>query len=333
MLLLDVDRFKYVNDSYGHRVGDQVIATVGDRLRALVNETTTVGRLGGDEFLIVIDGAEGAGTAAAQRILQLFERPVHLESRTIQVTVSIGGAHFPRDGETADALISHADVALYAAKTDGRDTVQMYQASWQALSLDRVAREAQLKESLRQRTEFFGSFQPQWDAQSGQLTGAEVLARWLRPDEGFIPPSEFIPLAEETGLIIPLTEQILKQAAELLQQTPAASWRVSVNISPLYLRRRNIVADLQALSAQYNVPLQRGEIELVESAITEYETTVAQTLEACAALGIAVALDDFGTGLSSLARLQNLPLNFLKIDQTFVRGIGSPGARRSCTPS
>ena len=323
LLVLDIDRFKYVNDTYGHRVGDQVIATVGDRLRLLVNNVVTVGRLGGDEFLAIIDGAEDIGTVVARRILDLFQHPVRLSNRTIRVTVSIGGAHFSRDGATADELMSRADVALYAAKTNGRDTVEMYQTAWQVPSQDRVAREAQLQHALLHRQDFFAVFQPLWDARSGQLVGAEALARWRHPVEGFIPPSEFVPLAEETGLIVPLTEQILEQAALLLQRTPTETWRVSVNISPLYLRRRNIVQDLQTLSARYQVPLQRWEIELVESTILEYAATITETLHACAELGITIALDDFGTGLSSLARLQNLPLDFLKMDQTFVQGIGS----------
>ena len=324
LFVLDIDRFKQINDAYGHRVGDRVIATVGDRLRALGQAGMTVGRLGDDEFLIVVDGCNGTDGASGQRIGALFQSPIQIDDRTIRVTVSIGGVCFPAHGETADLLLSRADLALSAAKRDGRDTVQMYQATWPAHPRDRVARETQLQQAFSRPGEFFAAFQPRWEVSSGGLAGAEALARWHRPEDGWLPPSEFIPLAEDTGLIIPLTTHMLDQAAQLLQQTAGASWRVSVNLSPLYFRRRRVVDDVRSLAARYQVPLTRFEIELVESTIAEYDARMAQTLADCAALGITVALDDFGTGLSSLARLQSLPLDFLKIDQTFVRGIGSP---------
>ena len=326
VLFLDLDRFKNINDSLGHPVGDELLEALARRLSERLREDDTLGRLGGDEFLLLLEHLERPEDAAgvAQTLLQLLEQPFLLPSGPeLYVGASIGISLYPDDGGSVIELIKHADVALYQAKEQGRNTYRFYTPTLTAAANERLALDARLRRALV-NGEFVLHYQPQFESQSGRLIGCEALVRWLSPDEGMISPARFIPLAEETGLIVPLGEWVLYAAC-----TQGKAWldagrpdlTMAVNLSGRQLQQPDLAQRIADILAQTGLPGDRLKLELTESMIMGSGDQTLNLLHAIKALGPRLSIDDFGTGYSSLAYLKRFPIDELKIDQSFVRDI------------
>jgi len=326
VLFLDLDRFKNVNDSLGHPVGDELLEALARRLSERLREGDTLGRLGGDEFLVVLENLEHPEDAAAvaQTLIQLLERPFTLPSgHEVYVGASIGISLYPNDGASVTELIKYADVAMYQAKEQGRNTTRFYTPTLTVAANERLDMEARLRRALA-KGEFVLHYQPQLATQSGALIGCEALVRWNSPEEGMISPARFIPLAEETGLIVPLGEWVLRTAC-----TQAKTWLdagmppllMSVNLSGRQLQQRDVVQRVAAILEETGLPADHLKLELTESMIMGHGEQAVELLHALKALGLYLSIDDFGTGYSSLAYLKRFPIDELKIDQGFVRDI------------
>ena len=336
ILFIDLDGFKGINDTMGHNTGDLILQWAADRLqheirpydvvsRPVADETEVeLARLGGDEFTALIGNIEHVEDAlkVAHRIRELMHRPFVLEGREVVLTASIGIAVYPEDGVDAASLLKHADSAMYHAKDMGRDNCQFYSGSL----TERAQRRLNLESSLRQaliRNEFRLVYQPQYDLASGSINSIEALIRWDHPEQGPISPIDFIPLAEENGLIIPIGEWVLRTAC-----TDAARWqrlghnlRVAVNLSPMQFRHPNLVGSVLDILAQTGLAPSLLELEITEGTVMEDNGATLATLNALHRHGLQIALDDFGTGYSSLNYLKRMPLNNLKVDQSFVKGL------------
>ncbi|MCZ4304481.1 EAL domain-containing protein [Zoogloeaceae bacterium G21618-S1] len=325
VLFLDLDRFKHINDSLGHPVGDALLETVAQRLKHAVRQSDTVGRLGGDEFLILLEAVEDQHTPAtvANKIQHALAAPLKLGEQELVVTSSIGISLFPNDGDDAETLIKNADAAMYQAKRGGRSTYAFYSPEFTLTSTQWLSLESALRRALP-REEFYLDYQPQVDLNDGHLVGAEALLRWRHPERGLISPAEFIPLAEETGLIIDIGEWVLNEACRQLR-----SWRdrelnpprVAINISSVQISRGDLLATVRKALTTHGVSAHQLELEITENCIMEHADKSMPILHALRELGINLAIDDFGTGYSSLAYLRQLPINTLKIDQSFIAGI------------
>ncbi|MDO9227873.1 MAG: EAL domain-containing protein [Pseudomonadota bacterium] len=326
VLFLDLDRFKNVNDSLGHPVGDELLEALARRLSERLREDDTLGRLGGDEFLVLLENLGRAEEAAgvAQTLLQLLDQPFSLPSgHEVYVGASIGISLYPGDGATVTELIKNADVAMFQSKEQGRNTASFYTPTLTVAANERLGMESRLRRALV-NGEFVLHYQPQLDAQSGALIGCEALVRWNSPDEGMISPLRFIPLAEETGLIVPLGEWVLRTAC-----AQAKAWRdagmppllMAVNLSGRQLQQRDIVLRVAAVLEETGLPADHLKLELTESMIMGRGEQAVELLHALKALGLFLSIDDFGTGYSSLAYLKRFPIDELKIDQGFVRDI------------
>ncbi len=326
VLFLDLDRFKDVNDSLGHPVGDELLEALARRLGERLREDDTLGRLGGDEFLVLLENLERPEDAAgvAKTLLQLLEQPFSLPSgHEVYVGASIGISLYPDDGLNVTELIKNADVAMYQAKEQGRNTASFYTPSLTVAANERLDMEARLRRALA-KGEFVLHYQPQLATQSGVLIGCEALVRWNSPEEGMISPLRFIPLAEATGLIVPLGEWVLRTAC-----AQAKAWLdagmppllMSVNLSGRQLQQRDIVQRVAAILEETGLPADRLKLELTESMIMGRGEQAVELLHALKALGLYLSIDDFGTGYSSLAYLKRFPIDELKIDQGFVRDI------------
>ena len=329
LLLCDLDRFKGVNDAHGHPVGDHLLQHVAVRLRATAAAAgSTVARLGGDEFALVVppDAAVPPGpsseTAAqlARRVIAALEQPFVLPNGSVaQIGVSIGIA-LARDSD-ADALVRRADAALYRAKADGRSRFHFFNPNLDAAIQTRALLEGELRQAIAQGA-LQPHFQPLADLATGRLIGFEMLARWPHPARGTIPPSEFIPIAEEAGLVGPMTEGLLRRACRAAAAWPSDTF-VACNLSPLQLRDCGLPATVQAILDETGLPAHRLELEITESALVGDIDLARSLLGKLKALGVRLALDDFGTGYSSLRHLQLLPIDKLKIDASFVRAAGN----------
>ena len=337
-LFLDLDRFKRINDTLGHSVGDQLLASVARRLQHSVRETDTVSRqtaesdtatlvarFGGDEFVLVLPEFVRDVDAArvAKRILDSLLEPVHLEGHEVLVSGSIGISLFPDDGDDVETLLRNADTAMYHAKESGRGRYQFYTESMNAVAFQRLSMENSLRKAL-DRSEFELHYQPQVDVATGRIVGAEALIRWKHPDLGLIPPNEFIPVAEETGLIIPIGDWVLRSASRQAQAWEGAGrgpLRIAVNVSGHQFWQKNFILTVADALAEVGLPARALEIEITESVLMrQCEETVA-TLDELKTMGIKIAIDDFGTGYSSLAYLRRFPVDTLKVDRCFIRGI------------
>ncbi|MBO0758840.1 MAG: EAL domain-containing protein, partial [Bradyrhizobiaceae bacterium] len=324
---LDLDHFKSINDTLGHTIGDELLKMVAARLRGCVRDTDTVARLGGDEFAIVQIGLRDIKDAAdlAQRILDVFKDPIEPRGHHVVADVSIGIAVAPHDGVNSDQLLKNADLALYGAKADGRGTYRFFESEMDVRMKLRHSMEIDLRHAIA-KSEFELHYQPQINALSNRICGCEALLRWRHRDRGLIAPSEFIPVAEETGLIVPLGEWAVRQAC-----VDAAMWpadvKVAVNISPAQLMNPNLVPVVVNALAASGMPASRLEFEITEAVLLQNNEKTIATLHQLRLLGARIALDDFGTGYSSLSYLRRFPFDKIKIDRSFIEDVsGEEGA-------
>ncbi|CCV12675.1 EAL domain-containing protein [Mesorhizobium sp. STM 4661] len=322
ILSLDLDRFKAVNDTWGHPAGDWLLKCVAERLqRSLRNETDVVARFGGDEFVIIQFNPKGASDAEklAKRIVDIVGKPFRDKSRDMHVGISLGIALFPNDGTDADTLLKNADMALYRAKSEGRNVYRFFEPGMDAMVRARRALETDLEAALPRR-EFELDFQPIMNIASSDIVGSEALMRWYSPTRGRVPPDDFIPVAEEIGLIVPLGEWALRKAC-----TVAAGWphglRIAVNVSAAQIKSGTFARSVISALAFSGVPASRLELEITETVLMDESDTVLKTLRQLRELGIRIALDDFGIGYSSLGYLRRFPVDKIKIDRSFIRDI------------
>lgn len=325
LLYVDLDRFKTVNDTLGHGTGDALLRGVSTRLVAAVREGDTVSRLGGDEFAIVLGNLHHGEDAAlvAEKLIGIMKQPFVVEGRELYLTASVGISLFPDDTEDMDALFRNADIAMYLAKEHGKNTFRFYSAELNAHSLERMELENCLRQAL-DKDELFLEYQPQAHAGTGEVFGVEALVRWKCGRFGLVRPDRFIPLAEETGLIVPMGEWILRTACREFQ-----AWReqwgglesLSVNLSAVQLRQPGLLVMVAGILAETG--MERGSLilEITESALVSNPEEAITTLKSLAELGVGVSIDDFGTGYSSLSYLKRLPVSELKIDRSFVDGL------------
>ena len=330
--MLDLDHFKYVNDSFGHSFGDRLLKAIAQRLAAALRDGDTVARIGGDEFIVVLTDLprRDDALAALERLRSCFAAPFAIDERETHASVSIGLSVFPDDEsatEDIEALLSNADVAMYQAKERGRNTFQFYTREMGVRAVRRVETEAALRRAI-ERGEFILHFQPQVDLRDGRIVGAEALVRWNDPARGMVAPAEFIPVAEETGLIVPVGEWVLAEACRA-----AAAWategfgalRVSVNVSARQFRSADLARTIRQVLQRTGLEPAGLELELTESLIMENAAAFISTLRELRDIGIGLSIDDFGTGYSSLSYLKQFPVDKLKIDQSFVHDIpGDP---------
>jgi diguanylate cyclase (GGDEF)-like protein/PAS domain S-box-containing protein len=318
VLCLDLDHFKDINDSLGHPIGDALLKEVGRRLKATVGESDTVARLGGDEFAVVQIGRseETAARSLAGRLVEVISAPYEIDDHQIVIGVSIGISLSPQDGSNPDELLKNADLALYRAKADGRGTYRFFETGMDARAQARRLLEMDLRAAV-QRDEFEAYYQPIRDVASGRVVAFEALLRWNHPQRGLIAPLNFIPLAEETGLIIQLGEFVLRSAC-----ADAATWPddvdVAVNLSPVQFKNPNLIASVTAALAASGLDARRLELEITESVLLQNSEATLTTLHELRAMGVRISLDDFGTGYSSLSYLRSFPFDKIKIDRSFV---------------
>jgi diguanylate cyclase (GGDEF)-like protein/PAS domain S-box-containing protein len=324
LLFIDLDHFKRVNDSLGHVAGDLLLQTLSQRLVSLLRSSDIVGRFGGDEFVALLPGAlpQAQVEEVASKLLAALGEPVLLEGRQISVTPSVGIALYPQHAANAADLVKHADAAMYEAKRQGRATHRCYDPLFSQRALAALELETQLTQAIAQQ-QFVLHYQPQVRASDGALVGCEALIRWRHPTRGLVEPDRFIPLAEEQRLIVPIGDWVLREATQA-----ARRWRdagrelpVSVNLSLLQLREPGFVEGLKAALADAGVPGRLLEVEITERMLMDDVDAVRATLNQLRAMGVRVAIDDFGTGYSSLGSLNQFPIDRIKIDRSFVRGL------------
>jgi diguanylate cyclase (GGDEF)-like protein len=325
VLVLDLDRFKFFNDSLGHQAGDELLNRVAARLRGLVDEIDTIARVGGDEFVILLSSVteRGAIDRVARNISNTLQEPLRIDSVDLHVSSSIGIAMFPADGSTAEKLITHADAAMYCAKQRGRNNVQFFAAGMDTGTRERVQLESDLHSALK-NAEFELQYQPKVDTDTDRFSSAEALIRWRHPRRGVVMPEEFIPLAEESGLMAPIGEWVLREACRQCRQWQREGlpgMRVAVNVSATQFRQGNLLAIIQSAVNDAGLDPRFLEIELTESAVMTNPEESADILEQLNAMGVLVSVDDFGTGYSSMSYLRRFPIDNLKIDRGFVKDL------------
>jgi len=325
VLFLDLDRFKGINETLGHSAGDKLLKTIAKRLRACVRETDTLARIGGDEFSIVLMGVANEETIAAitKKILALISEPISIDGHEIYTSGSVGIAVYPMDGEDCHTLLKHADQAMYQAKERDGNNFQFFSSEMNIKVLERMMLENSMRKAL-EREDFFLMYQPQVNTRTGEIIGMEALVRWRHPDMGVIVPDKFIYLAEETGLIIPLGEWVLRTAcyqAKAWQQQGFPPMRMAVNLSAKQFGQKNLDETIAAILLESGLDADRLELEITESTIMKNPDSNTRMLHKLKGMGISLAIDDFGTGYSSLSYLKHFPINRLKIDRMFVRDI------------
>ncbi len=327
LVLLDLDRFKLINDSLGHRVGDQLLKEVARRLRSVVRNIDTVARLGGDEFAVIInaEGGRDAAQRAATRILEVMQPAAKIAGSELHTSASIGIALYPQDGPTVEILVAHADAAMYCAKQRGRKNYQFFTADMDAATQSKVKLETELHTALElQQLELH--YQPKVNTTTGVVHGAEALLRWRHPERGYVPPSEFIPWAEECGLIGPIGKWVIGEAcrqARAWQVAGLPPLRVAVNLSPAQFRDDDLVEIIGNALDKAGLEARYLEVELTESAVMSDPEGSIEVLERLSQMGVLVSVDDFGTGYSSMSYLRRFPIDKLKIDRSFINEVVS----------
>jgi len=329
VLFLDLDRFKLINDSYGHDVGDELLRAVAARLVGCLRDEDTVARLGGDEFVVLLEDLPGGDAAAtiAGKVAGRLAEPLMIGGRELPVAASIGIALYPRDGRDAQDLLKNADTAMYRAKEAGRGGFCFFAGEMNAHALRRLTLENELRRAL-DGGELEVFYQPQVTMDSGRLIGAEALVRWRHPLRGLVSPIDFIPVAEETGLIVALGEQVLRIACRQIadwQRRGLPPLTVAVNLSPRQFRQADLVTVIAAIIAETGVDPARLELEITESAAMQNADSTVAALQRLRAMGVSLAIDDFGTGYSSLSYLKRFPIDKLKIDRSFILGVPADG--------
>jgi len=346
LMYIDLDNFKHINDTLGHGIGDEVLVTASDRLRKTLRTDESrcsdelgiarvgnLGRLGGDEFMVVLPELRNSADAAgvAERLIGALQEPMQLSQHTIVITPSIGIAIAPTDGTDMESLLRHADLAMYFAKRRSPGSYAFFDVSMNEGALQRYTIEGKLRGAL-ERGELTLHYQPQIKLSTGEITGMEALLRWTHPELGVVPPSEFIPIAEATGLIVPIGEWVLRtacrQAREWAEQGLSVP-RIAVNVSNQQFALPNFATQVGAILAETGLAPTLLELEFTESLIMPEETRAARLLEELHAIGVSIAIDDFGTGYSNFQRLHHLSIDRLKMDRSFVRGLGSDPDHRA----
>ncbi|HTD74853.1 MAG TPA: EAL domain-containing protein [Steroidobacteraceae bacterium] len=325
VLFVDVDRFKHVNDSLGHLIGDKLLQSIAQRLVASVRGADTISRQGGDEFVILLPTVAHAADAAlsAQKILSVAQIPYRVDEHDLQITLSVGISIYPDDGADAETLVKNADIAMLAAKDSGRNNYQFFRAAMNERALERQSIEGSLRHAL-DRNEFVMHYQPKFDLVTETLTGAEALIRWHRPQFGYALPKDFIPIAEQSGYIVPIGRWVLREACRQRRSWNDSSLTpvpVAVNISAVELRSTHFVDHVRAILEETGLEPRYLEFELTETSFMQDPQSTISVLRALKDIGIRLTLDDFGTGYSSLSYLKRFPIDALKIDESFVKGL------------
>jgi diguanylate cyclase (GGDEF)-like protein len=325
VLFLDLDGFKRINDSLGHPIGDKLLKSVGARLVNCVRRADTVSRQGGDEFVVLLSEVERPEDAAimARKLLSAVAEAHPIDRHDLHITTSIGVSVYPEDGQDAETLIKSADTAMYQVKDNGRQSYQFFTPAMNARAVERQLIEEGLRRAL-ERQEFELHYQPKIDLETGKITGAEALLRWTHPIRGPISPAEFIPVAEDCGLIVPIGNWVLRVAC-----AQASAWldaclplgSIAVNVSSMQFQQENFAETVFAIAEETGLDLRSLELELTESVLMKLTSSTIPTLDRLRARGVQLAIDDFGTGYSSLSYLRKIPIDALKIDQSFVRQI------------
>jgi diguanylate cyclase (GGDEF)-like protein len=325
VLVLDLDRFKLINDSLGHGVGDQLLCHVAQKLKGVLRATDTVARAGGDEFMLILEDIEDRDGVAlvAQKLVAAVGESCILAATELHTSPSIGISLFPVDGETAEVLLAHADEAMYAAKKRGRRTYQFFELGMEVFSHHRLQLENELRRAVAQG-QFELHYQPKVDIVSGTMKSVEALLRWRHPERGLVAPGEFIPLAEETGLILPIGRWVLREACRQAREWQVEGLpflRVAVNLSPVQFRQPGFLAVIRAALDDHDLEPRYLEIEVTESTVMSHAEGSIETLEELSRMGVIVAIDDFGTGYSSMSYLRRFPIDKLKIDRSFIHDL------------
>ncbi|HZW60247.1 MAG TPA: EAL domain-containing protein, partial [Woeseiaceae bacterium] len=329
LLYIDVDHFKEINDTFGHLAGDTTLETVAERLRNALPDETVVGRLAGDEFAVIVDRIDAHSDAAseldalARKLLDRLADPFYVQGHEVFMTASMGIACYPGDAPNVIDLIRNADAALYHAKKAGGNVFSYYRPEMNEAAVERLMTKSKLKRAF-ERDELLVHYQPKYNLETGHVVGAEALVRWELPERGIILPSDFIPIAEETNLIVEIGEWVLDRVCEdfrYWQRSVSSPGRVSVNLSLKQLRQQNFISRISGILRSYEVSPTSLELEITETTLMENPTRTIKLLDELYALGLHLAIDDFGTGYSSLSALQQFPISTLKIDKSFVRDV------------
>ena len=331
LFYIDIDHFKEINDTFGHLAGDATLETVARRLTNALPDNTVIGRLAGDEFAVIVDPVDSDDARdmkldkLARSLLDELAEPFEVQGHEVFMTASLGMAFYPEDAPNVIDLIRNADASLYHAKKSGGNALSRYRPEMNEAAVERLMTKSKLKRAF-ERDELLVHYQPKYNLRTGEMVGAEALVRWELPERGIILPSDFIPLAEETNLIIDIGEWVLDRVCEdfrIWQRTVASPGRVSVNLSLKQLRQPNFIKRISSILRSYEVSPTSLELEITETTLMENPDRTIKILDGLYALGLHLAIDDFGTGYSSLSALQQFPISTLKIDQSFVRDIAA----------
>jgi diguanylate cyclase (GGDEF)-like protein/PAS domain S-box-containing protein len=339
VLFIDLDRFKIINDTFGHEAGDQLLQEMALRFHGALEDNTratgAVARLGGDEFVALIHDVENEQdvTFVARKLLSAAIKPMVLRGQEFRITASVGACFYPHDGLDEQALMKNADLAMYLAKDEGRNNLRFYSKEIKAQSIERLTLETSMRNAL-ERNEFFLEYQAKLDLRSGGISGVEALVRWRHPDLGLILPAQFIPLAEETGLIVPIGKWVLETACAqnmAWQRQGLPPMCIAVNLSARQLMHEHLLHDIAQTIADTGMPPHLLELELTESMVVQNPERVIKLLIAIKQMGVRLAIDDFGTGYSALGQLKRFPIDILKVDRSFIRDLDDNAEDRAIT--